>query len=100
MSTHTPKTEWIVTGNEVIAWINDLEFFDITYSADTATFALRINHLATATTIYLGESDSVSEAVRSAALWVVRSAEIGEQQNLSCEHGHLLGENCPECTTP
>lgn len=62
----TPKLtndEWIVTGREVIAWISDLECFDITYSERTEKFSLRVNNVATAQTVFLGVSDSLSEAI-------------------------------------
>lgn len=55
--------EWIVTGHEVIAWISDLECFDITYDDRTRKFSLRVNNVATAQAVFLGYSDSLSEAI-------------------------------------
>jgi len=48
--------DWTITGREIVAWINDIEFYDIIGSIENGvqTFALRINYAATATSIYLG----------------------------------------------
>lgn len=91
--TNAHTSEWIVTGHELISWINDLEFFDITFTPDSETFALRINHLGTATTVYLGESSSVNEAIAYAARH--QGGEVQEQ--ITCEHGRTLAEHCEDC---
>lgn len=93
---NTPQlsmADWIVTGNEVIAWINDLEFFDISFDVVAETFALRINHVALVSTIYLGESDSFTEAVGRARAY----ANADDHPVLCCTHGRTLVVQCPEC---
>lgn len=89
-------SDWIVTGHEVIAWVNDLEFFDIVFSVKTQTFELRINHLGTATTVYLGDTPTVAQAILAAQKWVMEDGH-GGQQTLTCTHGLTLGEICPGC---
>lgn len=98
---NTPQltaSDWIVTGREIIAWINDIEFFDITGSVDVANgsqrFSLRLNNVAAATTLYVGESDTVQEAMG----WASRHLESGIlQDELTCPHGFTLMHHCQEC---
>lgn len=98
-------TDWIVTGNEIIAWVDDLQFFDITFDAVTETFALRINHLALASTIYLGQSDSVKQAMRRAQDFVghgtlpefVGVVVDDDLIEITCSHGLSMVQVCPEC---
>lgn len=100
--TNTPQqinsSDWIVTGREIIAWISDIEFFDITGSVDVTNgsqrFSLRINNVATAATLYVGESDTVQEAMG----WASRYLAGGiVQEVLTCLHGTTVGEQCQEC---
>lgn len=93
---NTPKLtndEWIVTGHEVIAWISDLEFFDITHDPRIEKFVLRINHIATAATVFLGVTDSLSEAIGRARAHV----NADNNEILSCTHGRTLVEPCADC---
>ena len=90
--------DWIVTGREIIAWINDIEFFDITGSVDiingSQRFSLRINNAAVATTLYVGESDTVQEAMG----WANRHLATGILQGeLTCRHGEPVGDGCRDC---
>jgi len=89
----TPQ-DWVVGGREIIAWINDLEFFDITYSGESGTFALRINHVGHVTTVYLGESGSVAEAQARANIHLGHNGPTAE---FTCSHGRSLIEGCSEC---
>lgn len=91
-------SQWLVVGREIIAWINDVECFDITFTAETETFALRLNNVATATTLLMGESSSVAEAVAHAASFVIDDGH-GGQELLSCEHGVSIGLPCADCLT-
>jgi hypothetical protein len=99
--TNTPQlgpADWIVTGREIIAWVNDIEFFDITGSVNiidnSQRFSLRFNNAATATTLYVGESDTVQEAMG----WASRHLESGIlQDELTCPHGFTLMHHCQEC---
>lgn len=93
---HTPKLtndEWIVTGHEIIAWINDLQFFDITHDAAVEFFFLRLNQVATATVISLGVSNSVTEAIARARAYV----NADDDPMFACEHGRDLAELCADC---
>lgn len=98
---NTPQlgpADWIVTGREIIAWINDTEFFDISGSVNvidnSQRFELRINNAAAATTLYLGESASVQEAIG----WASRHLSSGILQGeLTCIHGEPMGEGCRDC---
>lgn len=85
--------DWIVTGHELISWINDLEFFDIRPTPASETFALRLNHMGTATTLYLGESSTVAEAVGRAAQHLAGFI----QEEITCEHGRTLDQSCEDC---
>jgi hypothetical protein len=99
--TNTPQlgpADWIVTGREIIAWINDTEFFDISGSVNvidnSQRFELRINNAAAATTLYLGESASVQEAIG----WASRHLSSGILQGeLTCRHGEPMGDGCRDC---
>ena len=93
MTTPPALGDWIVTGNELIAWINDLEFFDITPTPKTGTFGLRINHLALAATVYLGESDTVVQATQRAQQHLATEPD----PTLTCVHGHDMLQDCPDC---
>lgn len=97
---NTPQlrpADWIVTGREIIAWVNDIEFFDITGSVNvidnSQRFDLRLNNAAAATTIYMGESASVQEAMN----WANRDLGGVLQYELTCPHGRTLIEHCQEC---
>lgn len=67
-------TDWLVAGRELIAWVGDLEFFDIVYADRTDTYQLRINHVGTATTLYLGDSDTLEQAQSRAGDFLRRRA--------------------------
>lgn len=110
MSAPISNSDWIVTGNEVVAWINDLELFDITFDGRTQRFALRINNVALAQTVFLGFSDSLSEAMQRARTHIGNTetaAEIAaafgldpeseEIDQLHCTHGRTMVEHCSEC---
>jgi hypothetical protein len=87
------NADWIVTGHEIVAWINDVEFFDITFSDASQTFALRVNNAALAQTLYLGESSSLAEAMQRARNHI----NADDQDQLRCNHGRTLVESCREC---
>ena len=84
--------------SEIIAWINGTEFFDITGSVDVTDgsqrFSLRFNNAAAATTLYVGESDTVQEAMG----WASRHLATGIlQDELTCRHGEPMGDGCRDC---
>jgi hypothetical protein len=102
--TNTPQlgpADWIVTGREIIAWVNDIEFFDITGSVNiidnSQRFSLRFNNAATATTLYVGESDTVQEAMGWASRHLSSGILQDLQEELTCPHGFTLAYHCKEC---
>ena len=108
--TKLTAADWIVTGNEVIAWVSGTEFFDIVFDSNTDRFALRINNAATAQTVFLGVSDSLSEAFGRAN---THTASFAATQDVAamfgidpdnepvdqfrCTHGRTMLEHCDEC---
>lgn len=92
--------DWIITGREIIAWINDIEFFDIIGDIENGVqaFALRINNAATATSIYLGQSASVEESMGWAShfLGAILRGEL-LQEEFTCSHGKTFHEGCDDC---
>lgn len=112
MTTPRPLTaaDWIVTGNEIVAWIDDTELFDITFDGATQRFALRINNVATAQSVFLGFTSSVAEAQQRARSHVGTTADAleiaaqfgidpddDELDQLRCPHGRTMLEICPDC---
>ena len=95
MNRITPA-DWVVTGHEIIAWINDLEFFDVVFYGDAQMFALRINHLATANSTLLGMTSSVAEAISRANAFIMDDGN-GGQQSLTCAHNLTIAERCEDC---
>lgn len=94
--------DWIITGREIVAWANDIEFFDIIGNIEDGvqTFALRINNAATATSIYLGESATVGESMGWANhfLGAILRGEL-LQEEFTCNHGKTLHEGCDDCAS-
>jgi hypothetical protein len=96
--------DWTVTGHEIVAWISDTECFDITFDEVGQVFALRINNVASAQTLFLGFTDSLAESLsranahlRDDTLPTFVEDVDPNLLPLSCEHGVSLGVHCADC---
>jgi hypothetical protein len=68
---HITDDSWGVNGNELTAWITDLEFFDISPSfAQKDLWFLHYNHVATAKGEFLGAFGYIADAQGAARTWL------------------------------
>jgi hypothetical protein len=68
---HITQNNWGVNGDVLIAWITDLELFDIAPSDTTMDlWVLRYNHVGTARYSFLGVYGSIEDAQGAARTWL------------------------------
>jgi hypothetical protein len=64
-----PNSQWFIWEEILVAWFSDTEFFDIS-AAPEAGYELRLNDAAEGSTIYLGDSDTISQAQERARAYL------------------------------